>query len=150
MYLSVKSTSERMEKIEKKQEMLESEIDQLRSFIASLGDIKDVKMRIECILKEHGIMKDKLQGLFSSFNNRDRSASSLTFEGLLTEKANFIEEKISSLLISVEKIKEENIEKIMNPQKKLEENFRVIEKERKIQKKTLKQVLNHFESKEVI
>lgn len=147
MYLSVKSTSERMEKIEKKHEALESQIDQLRSFIASLGDIKDIRMRIEGILREHGALRDKLQGLFSSFDSNKRSPSSLSFEGLLTEKANLIEEKISSVLISLEKFKEESIEKIKNPQKELEDTFKVIESERLAQKNTLKQVITHFEGK---
>lgn len=145
MYLSIKSLNNKIKSIEEKYFLIEKEISELRNSLISLANFEDLTTRIQGVIKDQKELKKKLNWFCENYP-KNREIKSGTFEGILRERSDEIENKVSSFLIELKKLEDVYKGNLFSEEDDISSNFRVIKLEREQQNQSILKILSNFQS----
>ena len=145
MYLSIKSLNNKIKSIEEKYFLIEKEISELRNSLISLANFEDLTTRIQGVIKDQKELKKKLNWFCTNYP-KNREIKSGTFEGILRERSDEIENKVSSVLIELKKLEDVYKGNLFSEEDDISSNFRVIKLEREQQNESILKILSNFQS----
>lgn len=145
MYLSIKSLNNKIKSIEEKYFLIEKEISELRNSLISLANFEDLTTRIQGVIKDQKELKKKLNWFCENYP-KNREIKSGTFEGILRERSDEIENKVSSVLIELKKLEDVYKGNLFSEEDDISSNFRVIKLEREQQNQSILKILSNFQS----